>query len=95
MEEPLVSRDVRGDPLKSVIKNCQRLISDAEVLLKKGSAGSALSLAIMAFEEAAKKAGLAIGPASSIEFRKYISMHTDTFAIGPVTPAQYLAMAGQ
>lgn len=48
-----------------------------------------------ALDEAAKKAGLAIGPASSIEFRKYISMHTDTFAIGPVTPAQYLAMAGQ
>ena len=23
------------------------------------------------------------------------SMHTDTFAIGPVTPAQYLALAGQ
>lgn len=50
----MVSRDVREDPLKSVIKNCQRLISDAEVLLKKGSAGSALSLAIMAFEEAGK-----------------------------------------
>jgi len=48
-----------------------------------------------AVDAAAKKMGLAIGPASSIEFRKYISMHTDTFVIGPVTPAQYLAMAGQ
>ena len=46
-------------------------------------------------DAAAKKAGLAAGPAASIEFRKYISMHTDTFAIGPVTPAQYLAMVGQ
>ena len=33
------------------------------------------------------------GPA--LELRKYISMHTDTFAIGPVTAAQYLAIAGQ
>ena len=36
-----------------------------------------------------------VGPASSIEFRKYISVHTDTFAVGPMTPAQYLAMVGQ
>ena len=48
-----------------------------------------------AVDAAAKKMGLAVGPASSIEFRKYISVHTDTFVIGPVTPAQYLAMAGQ
>src|SRR6476661_10361191 len=33
-----------------------------------------------AVDAAAKKAGLAAGPAASIEFRKYISMHTDTFA---------------
>jgi hypothetical protein len=48
-----------------------------------------------AMDAASKKMGMATGPASSLEFRKYISMHTDTFAIGPVTPAQYLAMAGQ
>jgi len=35
------------------------------------------------------------GAAASLEFRKYIAMHTDTFAIGPTTPAQYLALAGQ
>lgn len=46
-------------------------------------------------DAAAKKMGLAIGPASNIEFRKYIAVHTDTFAIGPTTPGQYLAMAGQ
>lgn len=46
-------------------------------------------------DAAAKKMGMATGPAASLEFRKYISTHTDTFAIGPVTPAQYLAMAGQ
>ena len=48
-----------------------------------------------ALDAAAKKMGMPIGPASSLEFRKYISMHTDTFAIGPTTPAQYLALAGQ
>lgn len=48
-----------------------------------------------AVEAAAKKMGMPIGPASNLEFRKYIATHTDTFAIGPVTPAQYLAMAGQ
>ena len=46
-------------------------------------------------DAAAKKMGLATGPASNIEFRKYIAVHTDTFAIGPVTPGQYLAMVGQ
>ena len=48
-----------------------------------------------AVDAAAKKMGMAAGPAASIEFRKYISSHTDTFAIGPVTPAQYLAMVAQ
>ena len=48
-----------------------------------------------AVDAAAKKMGMPTGPASNLEFRKYISSHTDTFAIGPVTPAQYLAMAGQ
>ncbi len=48
-----------------------------------------------AVDAAAKKMGMPAGPAAAIEFRKYISMHTDTFAIGPVTPAQYLAMVGQ
>jgi hypothetical protein len=48
-----------------------------------------------AVDAAAKKMGLATGPAASLEFRKYVAVHTDTFAIGPVTPAQYLALAGQ
>ena len=48
-----------------------------------------------AIDAASKKMGLPTGPAASLEFRKYIAMHTDTFAIGPVTPAQYLTMAGQ
>jgi hypothetical protein len=48
-----------------------------------------------AVDAASRKMGLPTGPASNIEFRKYISTHTDTFVIGPVTVAQYLAMAGQ
>jgi hypothetical protein len=48
-----------------------------------------------ALDAAAKKMGLPTGPGQALEFRKYIAMHTDTFVIGPVTPAQYLAMAGQ
>ena len=48
-----------------------------------------------ALDDAAKKMGMAAGPASSIEFRKYVAVHTDTFTIGPVTPTQYLTMAGQ
>ena len=48
-----------------------------------------------AVDAAAKKMGLAVGPAASLEFRKYVAVHTDTFVIGPVTPAQYLALAGQ
>jgi hypothetical protein len=48
-----------------------------------------------AVDAAAKKMGLAIGPAASLEFRKYVAVHTDTFVIGPVTAAQYLTLAGQ
>jgi hypothetical protein len=48
-----------------------------------------------AVEAAQKKMGLGTGPAQSLELRKYIAMHTDTFVIGPVTAAQYLALAGQ
>lgn len=48
-----------------------------------------------AVDAAVKKMGMPSGAAASLEFRKYISVHTDTFAIGPVTPEQYLAMAGQ
>lgn len=48
-----------------------------------------------AVDAAATRMGIATGPASNLEFRKYISMHTDTFTIGPVTAQQYLAMAGQ
>ena len=48
-----------------------------------------------AVDAAAKKMGMPTGPGQALDLRKYISMHTDTFAIGPVTPAQYLALAGQ
>jgi hypothetical protein len=48
-----------------------------------------------AADAAAKKMGLPAGPASSIEFRKHIAVHTDTFVIGPVSPQQYLTLIGQ
>ena len=48
-----------------------------------------------AVDAASKRMGIATGAAANLEFRKYIAMHTDTFVIGPVTAAQYLAMAGQ
>lgn len=48
-----------------------------------------------AVEAAQKKMGLGTGPAQSLELRKYIAVHTDTFVIGPVSAAQYLALAGQ
>jgi len=48
-----------------------------------------------AIDAARRKMGLGVGPGQALELRKYISMHTDTFAIGPVTAAQYLALAGQ
>lgn len=42
-----------------------------------------------------KKMGRPTGAGQSLEFRKFIASHTDTFAIGPTTPAQYLVLAGQ
>ena len=47
-----------------------------------------------AADAAARKMGLPAGPASSIEFRKYVATHTDTFVIGPISPQQYLALVG-
>ena len=47
-----------------------------------------------ATEAAAKKMGIAYGPRASLEFRKFIMTHTDTFVRGPMTPAQILANLG-
>lgn len=44
----------RADAIEAVIANVKRLIKDAELLIDSGSSGSALSLAILAFEEAGK-----------------------------------------
>jgi hypothetical protein len=48
-----------------------------------------------AIDAAAKKQGLASGPAASIQFRTMIATHTDTYADGPMTAAQILAGIGQ
>ncbi len=48
-----------------------------------------------ALDAAAKKMGLTSGPAVSLDLRKHISSHTDTFSIGPISAAQALASYGQ
>lgn len=48
-----------------------------------------------AVDAAATRMGMPAGPARSLELRKYIAIHTDTYTIGPVSAAQYLALAGQ
>ena len=47
-----------------------------------------------AMDAAAKKMGIASGPRASLEFRKHIQTHTDTFVRGPMTAAQYIAGLG-
>ena len=47
-----------------------------------------------AVNAAAKKMGLATGARRALEFRKMISSHTDTYALGPMTAAQALAGIG-
>ena len=47
-----------------------------------------------ALDAAAKKMGVSNGPRASLEFRKHIQTHTDTFVRGPMTAAQYLAGLG-
>jgi hypothetical protein len=48
-----------------------------------------------AVEAAAKKMGMATGARRSLEFRKLIWSHTDTYTIGPVTADQALATIGR
>jgi hypothetical protein len=48
-----------------------------------------------AVDDAAKRMGLSVGPAASIEFRKHILTHTDTMSVGPTSPADVLARLGQ
>lgn len=48
-----------------------------------------------AYDAAAKKLGVDVGPRSGIEFRKYIISHSDTSARGPTTAAAYLSVLGE
>jgi len=48
-----------------------------------------------AFDAAAKKMGVTSGPRASLELRKYIAIHTDTYTVGPVTAEQALARLGR
>ena len=44
-------------------------------------------------DDASRKHGRKTGFAASLEFRTFIASHTDTFAIGPVSAADLVAMA--
>jgi membrane-bound lytic murein transglycosylase B len=46
-------------------------------------------------EEITKKRGQKTGFAASLEFRTFIATHTDTQAIGPLSAAELVAMAGK
>jgi hypothetical protein len=48
-----------------------------------------------AMDAAAKKLGLQGGPRVSLELRKYIASHTDTYTIGPVSAEQALSRLKQ
>ena len=48
-----------------------------------------------ALDAAAKKMGVMSGPRVSLELRKHIASHTDTFTIGPITAEQALARLGR
>lgn len=47
-----------------------------------------------AMEAAAARLRLPTGPRASLEFRKHIQSHTDTFVRGPMTATQYLQSLG-
>jgi len=44
-------------------------------------------------DDASRKHGRKTGFASNLEFRTFVASHTDTFAIGPVSAADLVAMA--
>ena len=48
-----------------------------------------------AYEAAAKRLGIDVGPRSGIEFRKHITSHSDTNARGPTTASAYLSVLGE
>ena len=47
-----------------------------------------------AMDAAAKRLGLQSGPRVSLELRKHIASHTDTFTVGPISAAQALQRLG-
>jgi hypothetical protein len=44
-------------------------------------------------DEAAKKKGLTIGFAASLEFRQFVTSHTDTLVLGPTSAADLVSRA--
>lgn len=54
MPNPVNEQSAKSEAIVAIISNVKRLINDAQILQDCGSAGSALALAILAFEEAGK-----------------------------------------
>ena len=48
-----------------------------------------------AYEAAAKRLGIDVGPRAGLEFRKHITSHSDTVARGPTTASDYLSAVGE
>jgi hypothetical protein len=48
-----------------------------------------------AIEAAARRAHHTAGPRAGLELRRYIAEHSDTFAAGPVTAAEWLRRIGE
>lgn len=48
-----------------------------------------------ALDAAAKRLGLTYGPRVSIELRKHINSHTDTFVVGPTSAVGVLSVLGE
>src|SRR5206468_611835 len=84
------SRIISGKIMKQLIK-----LAAAAAL---GALASGTIVYAQAGSSAAPKARVALyraAPGQQVALLKYFAAHTDTYTIGPVTPAQYLAMAGQ
>ena len=46
-------------------------------------------------DDASRAKGLTVGFKASLEFREFVSYHTDTFTEGPMTATELSAMAGR
>lgn len=48
-----------------------------------------------AYAAEAQRLGVTIGPRAGLEIRRYVAEHSDTRALGPISPADYLARVSE